>query len=178
MLARLGSGLALAAVAALALVGCSPPEPVATTPAAESQSPTPTSTEEELLQAAGEVYVAYSNAHVRAVTERTVSASAFEGLATSAQAEQAALEVDLDIQDGVSYDGQYALASIALESHVATTLEAIVCLNIDDLSVRNAAGEQLEQGDPRPLLVTFDVQETPLVAAVGPIPNGSEQSCP
>ena len=156
MLARLGSGLALAAVAALALVGCSPPEPVATTPAAEpTVEPSASSTaEEQLLADATEVAEEFVTYVDEGFATGTLPAEQISDTATPELIEQLEAEIE-------------AFASQGLRTTGAS--------RIDTPSLVNAS-PPLNDGDTFLLLTCFDTSAvTTFDADDQPVSGGVER---
>ncbi|MDR7233664.1 hypothetical protein [Agrococcus sp. BE272] len=143
MLARLGSGLALAAVAALALVGCSPPEPVATTPAAAPTVEPSVITVEDATDA----YGAYASAVQAMFDAREADAEVLNGVATPAAAEVASADVQSTLDAGFQQTVPPSMASIELEPGATeTTAYALLCLDATDAEIIDiTTGEAAER---------------------------------
>lgn len=167
MLARLGSGLALAAVAALALVGCSPPEPVATTPAAE---PTvePTLSDEEALRQAQATFDSFYQAVDAQFAAGQASPEALQEDATPELADSFASEIAAFLAEGEVSRGVLEITAIELEERTADRISTLMCTDASGIETTDAQGNvkpagglvawsmELVRDDGRLLIDTLD----------------------
>ncbi|RWR20399.1 hypothetical protein D8Y24_09870 [Agrococcus lahaulensis] len=164
MLARLGSGLALAAVAALALVGCSPPEPVATTPAAEPTVEPSVSTEEQLLADSIETVEAFLRLTDQAFASGELPTEELSSVASDELIEQLRVEVDQFAMQNLDVEGFSQLDTASLvevENPMPESGEVLLlgCVDTSGVTTTDADGERVTGGvtrQPRVFSIAFE----------------------
>lgn len=123
-LGRLGSGVALTTLAALALAGCTPPEP----------------TEEELLAEAIASYEGFYAAIDDQMAAGTADPSAFSDFATTSVADEWAGYVQSSIDGGTISSGVPTVVDIAIDSASATEVSARLCSDGRSIETTHADG--------------------------------------
>ncbi|UOW01827.1 hypothetical protein [Agrococcus sp. SCSIO52902] len=129
MLARLGSGLALAAVAALALVGCSPPEPVAT--------------DEDLLAEATASLNSFYTVAEQQFERGEARPDDFSGIATDSFADEYSAQIQDILDTGATSRGVPSVSAIELTGRDTSSARFIVCLDATSVETVRSDGEQL-----------------------------------
>lgn len=132
MLARLTSGIALASIAALVLVGCTPEPPTDDEVAVEV-----TSTFDGFFKSVDSLYAA-----------GMADAAALEEYATPGLAEVWATDVQSVIDSGVSTRGTPTITNVALTGQAESAVSAAVCTDLSDVETTLADGSTPEGGAP------------------------------
>ncbi|WP_347754828.1 hypothetical protein [Agrococcus sp. ProA11] len=186
MIGRIGTAFAVAAVAALVVVGCTPEDPVetasvsATEPAASGVPD-----EQEILDDA----FATAREFYRLVDEGfatgELSDAALQRVATAEAIAKVQSELDEFTGLGWTLNGTSSLDSPALTrwddwSDASGTIEVLACLDTSNVVTMNAAGEPVTGGEPRqPRLFTVKHDESGMrVADLTPVdPNTELAGC-
>ncbi|WP_306231901.1 hypothetical protein [Agrococcus beijingensis] len=130
MLRRLGTGVALASMAALVLVGCSPPAPTATTSAAEpSAPPTASLSDNEMLVAAQASYQDLLRAVSAQYEAQTSDPQSLRSNATAEFAADLASQIDENLAQRLQLLGAPQITQAVLDVRSTDALSAGFCLD-------------------------------------------------
>jgi hypothetical protein len=129
MLRRFGTGVALASITALVLVGCSPPTPTQTTPPPE---PTATPSSEQLIGEARDLFDEYWIEVVAMSSSGSPDASRLGRIATEDVATAAAESVQVSLDGGIVPSAPPEVTYFeALDSPSPTGFEVAVCTDAE-----------------------------------------------
>ncbi|WP_206448074.1 hypothetical protein [Agrococcus sp. KRD186] len=156
MLARLTSGIALASIAALVLVGCTPPEP----------------SDDEVLAEARESFDSFYQTVDEQMAAGSASATDFEEYATRELAAQWAQDVQAVIDDGTTSRGVLEVVDLALVDRSDDRISTHLCTDGRNITTTHPDGSMQEPSGLVAWSATFvprDDSSRLLLASLDPI---------